>query len=923
MEKSDLLREFSANSEMYYRVKLFTEKGFERRSCGRCHRYFWTMDPARTLCPDDSPDIYSFIGDPPTTRRFDYTEAWKQIESFFIENEHTSVSRYPVVCRWRDDLFFTVASIVDFQRVVGSKVVFEFPANPLIVPQTCLRFKDLENVGVTGRHFSSFCMVGQHAVPEGGGYWKDRCIELDYTLLTERLGIPGEEVTFVEDVWSGGGSFGPSLEYFVRGLELGNAVFTEFQGELGKHTTLDRRIIDMGAGLERFAWITMGTPTAYDCCFGPVTRTLCEAAGVDPDLRILTAYFIEVAKAMGRLDRIDYVRSSAVERAGLAPGDVERLITPLEGIYLIADHLRTLIFAIADGALPSNVGGGYNLRVMLRRISGTADRIGLNIDVPELIDLHVDYLMGMYPELDERRNDIKTIMEIEWQRYMESKFRMGRIAQKVVQKRRPPTVDELITLYESDGVTPDYLVELGAMHKVPPTFYTRLSQLHQASKRDEAVMVPVDGMDETIQMYYVDDPMEFDAKVLRVIDNKVVLDRTSFYARGGGQEPDHGSIGGFAVVDVQRHAGVILHMLEGGVPKEGEMVSCSIDRRRRNGITKHHTSTHILNASSRKVLGSWVWQNSAFKEEDHARLDITHHSSLTDEQVQQIEDEANLIVGDDLPVAIEWLERGEAERRYGFRIYQGGVVPVRSVRVVSIADRDVEACGGTHVRSTGEIDSIRITRTKRIQDGVVRLEFVAGKAAAEHRKKMLEDDIGRKKAVSRRESVLRKRGERRALTLHDIPVLLAGITTSKEPQKRGTGIAVQVSGANCVMGGIGDGRSHRNAVERWRTSTGWFYCTSDARYGERFHVKFGKEIVKTDPSSIYCGVFTEGATVKVLVYAGERARSTARAADVARMMASELGGSSGGTAAFAQGGGKDQSMIEAAVSRARAIAMGV
>ena len=234
MGKSDILREFSADPDRYYRVNLFEEQGFERKRCKRCRRYFWTMDASRRFCPDDAPDIYSFIGQPPTARRFDYTEAWRQVESFFVRNGHTSISRYPVVCRWRDDLFFTIASIVDFQRVMGSKVVFEFPANPLVVPQTCLRFKDLENVGVTGRHFSSFCMIGQCAVPDQDGYWKDRCVELDYRLVTEQFGIPGEEVTFVEDVWVGGGSFGSSLEYFVRGLELGNAVFTEFQGELGK-----------------------------------------------------------------------------------------------------------------------------------------------------------------------------------------------------------------------------------------------------------------------------------------------------------------------------------------------------------------------------------------------------------------------------------------------------------------------------------------------------------------------------------------------------------------------------------------------------------------------------------------------------------------------------------------------------------------
>jgi len=206
MDKKEILDKFSQDPDKYFKVKLFEEQGFERKSCPKCDMHFWTIDSNRTHCPVDAEDTYSFIGNPPTQKRFDYTQAWKEVESFFVKNGHTSVNRYPVVCRWRDDLYFTIASIVDFQRVMGSQVVFEFPANPLVVPQTCLRFKDLENVGITGRHFSSFCMIGQHSIPNSEGYWKDECVNLDYRLLTEQFGISKEDVVFAEDVWEGGGS---------------------------------------------------------------------------------------------------------------------------------------------------------------------------------------------------------------------------------------------------------------------------------------------------------------------------------------------------------------------------------------------------------------------------------------------------------------------------------------------------------------------------------------------------------------------------------------------------------------------------------------------------------------------------------------------------------------------------------------------
>ncbi len=890
MDKKEILKKFSSDPDRYYNVKLFEEQGFVRKSCTKCGRFFWTLDSGRYLCPDDAEDTYSFIGDPPTSKRFDYTQSWKEVESFFVKNGHTSVSRYPVVCRWRDDLYFTIASIVDFQRVMGSKVVFEFPANPLIVPQTCLRFKDLENVGVTGRHFSSFCMIGQHSIPNSDGYWKDKCVDLDFRLLTEQFGIKKEEVVFVEDVWAGGGSFGSSLEYFVRGLELGNAVFTEFQGELGKHTTLDQKIIDMGAGLERFAWITMGTPTAYDCCFGPINQKLFEKIGIDSDSEILRKYFTEIAKGLDRFEDLNDVRRNAIKQSGLTDEQINKTISPLEGIYLIADHLRTLIFAISDGALPSNVGGGYNLRMMLRRINGTINRLGLNLDFDDLIDTHIDYLRDTYPELDSKRDDVKKILSIESGRYDESKTRMKKIADRVKEKGRAPTVDELITLYESDGVTPDYLREVNAISEIPSTFYSKLSDLHQSEKRKEIEKLPLERLPETETLFYKDDPMEFDARVLKVFDEYVVLDRTSFYARGGGQEPDHGTISGFRVVDVDKHANIIVHKMEGGVPKEGDRVSCKVDAIRRTNITKNHTSTHILNASSRMVLGSWVWQHSAFKEDDHARLDITHHSSLSDEQVKQIEDTANEMVKQNYPITIEYFDRGTAEQKYGFRIYQGGVVPVKSVRIVSIEDKDIEACGGTHVKKTGEIELIKITKTKRIQDGVVRLEFVSGPNAFEYLKKQ-EHEVAKQREIELEKNKIEKiREERKQHAREKIPELLDQITSGKS----GSIEDIQVKDMLCF--------------------------TSSDQYDEYFHLNFGKKLVGREPKAAYCGVFEAGPTIRVMIYCGTQ--SGRNAGEIARHIAGMLGGSGGGDAKFAQGGGKDTSKKDEAIAKAQSMILG-
>ena len=180
----------------------------------------------------------------------------------------------------------------------------------------------------------------------------------------------------------GAGAFGYSLEYFVRGLELGNAVFTEFEGNENDYRVMPNKIIDMGAGLERFSWITMGTPTSYDCCFGPVVGKLVDMTGTDSDQEVLSKYFESISLKLD--DKTGGSSSTSIKDLKLliakemkiSEEQLSAFIAPYEAIYTISDHIRTLVFAISDGALPSNVGGGYNLRVILRRALSILERLG-------------------------------------------------------------------------------------------------------------------------------------------------------------------------------------------------------------------------------------------------------------------------------------------------------------------------------------------------------------------------------------------------------------------------------------------------------------------------------------------------------------------------------------------------------------------
>jgi alanyl-tRNA synthetase len=896
MEKQSLLSLFSSNPDKYYKVSLFDEKGFKRHNCKLCKKFFWSINDKES-CPEH--ENYSFIGDPPTSKRLDFVNAWKELSSFFRKNDHNLIQRYPVVCRWREDLYFTIASIVDFQRVMNGKIVFEIPKNPLVVPQMCLRFNDIENVGITGRHYTSFCMIGQICNANApGGYWKDKCIELDHALLKDVLGIQSEEITFVEDVWMGAGAFGYSLEYYVRGLELGNAVFTEFEGDEHNYRTLDNKIIDMGAGLERLSWITLGTPTSYDATFGPVIKKLSDMMGIDVDSKseLLSQYFrVFSEKYSNNQNDARFLRTNIAKELGISYESLEKTILPYETLSIIADHTRTLLFAISDGSLPSNVGGGYNLRIILRRTLALLARFGWRVNLEDIMDLHVDQLKSMYPELREHKDDVRSIIQIESNRYSSSKERMYSIANSMLTGKKSLKVEDLIRMYESDGITPDFLLETGVIEKIPPDFYLKLAELHTSHESKQIpVFETIIGLKPTRLLYYEDESIrQFDARILRILDGKyVILDKTAFYPRGGGQEPDFGSIEGIRVIDVLKQNDIVLHKIE--IPSkdyfpEDKIVHGIVDNTRRRSITKNHSATHILNSAARNSLGSWVWQNSAFKDEHYARLDITHHSALTRQEINQIENTANELVQKNLPILINVFERSDAEDRYTFRIYQGGAVPSNNVRIVNIDGWDVEACGGTHVSKTGEIGLIKILKTERIQDGVVRLEFVAGNNALQY--------------VQSQDSQLIHIAQYLGSSKEKVVESFDKIAKDNELTKREFRSIVKKFSDN-----MAEIVSQKATISRSGLK---LYGTYDDEIGEDYYIALGEKCTDIDPLLVFVALVQYQERIKVIVFVGTESRKIIKASRIAKEISLQLGGTGGGgTDKFGQGGGRDKNKVQ-------------
>ncbi len=727
-----LKKEFSENWQKYYDLPVFKERGFQRKQCKQCGNWFWTADENRNVCGDC--EDYQFIGN--KLQNWDLIETWMAYEKFFKKNNHASIKRYPVVAKWNPNLDFTIASIVDFQRIEKNGTVFSFPEKRLVVPQFCLRFGDIGNVGVTGRHLTGFIMAGQHAYDD---YWINECTRLNMDFLTKVVGLDLKEITYSEDVWAMPdlSVYGPCLETFARGLELSTNVFMQFRNVNGKREELSKKVIDVGWGLERITWFVNGSNTLYDSVFGDLIEEMKKQVSIDEDI------FNRYSLLAGRLNidevkNVEGARKKIAEELEISIDELMKNVEPMQAIYAIADHSRSLLMAIYDGMLPSNVGGGYNLRVIFRRAQALIDKHGFDFDMGELAERHAEYLYPLYPELIDGIEDVKKILEVEKKKYYSSLEKTKKFIKNKIREDEEVSLEQMKKMYEENGVTPDLIREIVPGAKVPDSeqFYTFISEEKKKNKKNKEEKETEFNLEfnPTEKLFY-DDVFEFKAYVKDDFEKKgkhyIILDRTAFYPTSGGQEHDTGFIDNLEVVDVFKVGDVIVHEVRGRKLQKGSLVLCKVDRERRQRLAKMHTATHVINGAAKRILGNHVWQAGAEKKTSKAHLDITHYENLTEEQRKQIEELSNRVVFENREVIKKTMTRKEAEDAYGFRIYQGGAVPATEIRIVEIKDWDIEACGGTHVNSTREIEKIKILRSKKIQDGVVRIEFVAGKKAIE------------------------------------------------------------------------------------------------------------------------------------------------------------------------------------------------
>ncbi|MFC4552991.1 MULTISPECIES: alanine--tRNA ligase [Halorussus] len=914
--------------EEEYRLDYFEENDFVRKECSECGDHFWTRDHDRETCGEPPCETYQFIDDPGFDEEYTLEEMREAFLSFFEEHGHERIDPYPVAAnRWRDDVLLTQASIYDFQPLVTSGETPP-PANPLTISQPCIRMQDIDNVGKTGRHTMAFEMMAHHAFNareevgdeyaySGEVYWKDETVQYCDEFF-ESMGADVEEITYIEDPWVGGGNAGPAIEVIYKGAELATLVFMSMEqdpdGEYelkdgNRYSPMDTYIVDTGYGLERWTWMSQGTPTVYEAVYPDMIAFLKDNAGVehtDEEEKLVH----RASKLAGHMDideaeDMEAARDNIADQLGVSTSRLENLLEPLEDIYAIADHCRTLAYMLGDGIVPSNVGTGYLARMVLRRTKRLCDNVGVDAPLDELVDMQADRLG--YKNRDTIRDIVRTEVEKYRETLEQGGRRVRRLAREHAEEGTKIPTDELVELYDSHGIQPDMVEEIadefGADVDVPDDFYSVVAARHdsgQAFEEQEEEDDRLADLPKTERQYYEDQlGTDFEAVILDVFEREdedgeevydVVLNQTMFYPEGGGQPSDRGTLtsddASVQVEDVQIHDGVILHRTDGELDK-GDIVRGQIDAQRRRRLMRHHTATHIVIHAARQVLGEHVRQAGAQKGTDSSRIDVRHYERIDDETRREIELVANEIVMENTSVQQEWPNRHEAEEEYGFDLYQGGIPAGMNIRLIHVAE-DVQACGGTHVRRTGDVGTIKILNTERVQDGVERITFAAGDAAIE--------------ATQRTEASLAEAAEILDVSPEEVPETAERFFEEwKARGKQIEDLKEQLAEARASGSAGGeevelDGTTA--VVQRIDADMDELRATANALVEE------GKVAV--------LGSGADGATFVVAVPDGVGVN----AGEVVGDLAAKVGGGGGGPPDFAQGGGPDAGKLDEALEDA-------
>lgn len=667
---------------------------------------------------------------------------------YFKQNQHAILPSSSVVPHDDPTLLFTNAGMNQFKDVFLGKAQRDY--SRAATSQKCIRVggkhNDLDNVGHTSRHLTFFEMLGNFSF---GDYFKKQAIEFAWDVSTKVYGfeegkiwvsvfreddeafelwkkiVPEKRIVRLDEkdnFWAMGdtGPCGPCSElYYDRGEKFGNAasmkedvdgerylefwnlVFMQFNRDAsGKMTPLPKQSIDTGSGLERVISLKMGVNNVFET-------------------DILRSIIGKMEEVSGKKYNND------------------------PAFNVIADHIRSLAFAIADGAQPSNVERGYVLRKLLRRAVRYGRLLGMHEPFLGRVLPRVVEVMGDdFPELKSAEKRIAEVLHVEEEAFFRTLKRGGNILSAVItaaEKRsnKEITGEEAFKLKDTYGLPLEeiLLIAKDSHLTVNLDAYQLLEeQAREKSKAahvTEAQVVEESVFKEVGSTEFVGyKELKCEATVKAIFGTIVVLDKTPFYAEKGGQVGDTGTIAHLKVVDCQApYPGVIAHHVEGDLSsiKVGDKVTVEVDGVRRRKIQNNHTATHLLHWALVQVLGGHLRQAGSLVGPDRFRFDFSHHKPLSKEEIRQVEDFVNARVRDDTHVEAYEIAYEEAQKKQEIKQFFGDKYGAK-VRVIDI-DTSKELCGGTHTSSTGTIGYFRIVKEGSIAAGVRRIEAVTGEAA--------------------------------------------------------------------------------------------------------------------------------------------------------------------------------------------------
>ncbi|HEY9823857.1 MAG TPA: alanine--tRNA ligase [Stenomitos sp.] len=850
---------------------------------------------------------------------------------FFAKRGHTVLPSASLIPE-DPTVLLTIAGMLPFKPIFLGQREAEFPR--ATTSQKCIRTNDIENVGRTARHHTFFEMLGNFSF---GDYFKEQAIAYAWELSTKVFQLPPEQIVvsvFEEDneafaiwrdqvgvpvqrikrmgaddnFWVSGptGPCGPCSELYYdfypergedsidleddsRFIEFYNLVFMQYNRDIqGNLTPLQNKNIDTGMGLERMAQILQQVPNNYetDLIF-PIIKTAADLAGVD--------YF--------KLDDAAQV-----------------------SLKVIGDHVRSVVHMIADGISASNIGRGYVLRRLIRRVVRHGQLIGIKGEfIVQVAETAIELSESAYPNVRARAETIVAELAREETQFLKTLGRGEKLLADII-ARQPACIsgEDAFILYDTHGFPLELTQEIAAEHGLEVdavAFEAEMSkQRDRARAAHETIDLTVQGaLDQLAEQIH---PTEFQGYGKFATDSKVVallveghsveaaeagtavqiaLDSTPFYAESGGQVGDRGYLSGSDVLvrieDVQKESGIFIHYgrIERGLLQLGDEVTAQIDRACRRRAQANHTATHLLQAALKKLVDESISQAGSLVAFDRLRFDFNFNRGLKPEELQHVEDQINIWIAEAHDTEIAEMSLVDAKTKGAIAMF--GEKYSDHVRVIDVPGVSMELCGGTHVRNTAEIGLFKIVSETGVASGVRRIEAVAGPAVLEY--------------LNVRDVVVKELGDRFKAKPEELPERVANLQTElKQTQKQLEALKAEVALAKSTQ------------LLSQATTIGDFkvlVATLEGVDAAALQTAAEQLLQKMGEGAVVLGSAPEAQKVSlVAAFSPGVNKQGLQAGKFIGSIAKIRGGGGGGRPNLAQAGGRDPSKLQEALASAQA-----